>query len=171
MAKTHYRKVFKSDHLGVADLEDFIEAGSDLIFTIKHVKQEYGVRVAGKVGDHNIAYFVEPIKPMVLNAGNSSIVKKFCGNSSFIEDWCNVQILFYVNNQVKLGKDIVSGIRIHPDQPKKISPNEIRELEQLLSDTGADRVKFLSFFKITDIQMMPGGKVAKARGMLKSKVK
>jgi len=23
--KTHYRKVFKSDHLGVADLEDFIE--------------------------------------------------------------------------------------------------------------------------------------------------
>lgn len=171
MAKTHYRKVFKSDHLGVADLEDFIEAGSDLIYTISHVKQEIGVRVAGNKGDHNIAYFVEPIKPLVLNAGNSAIVKKFSGNSPFVEDWSNVQVQFYIQNNVRLGKDVVSGVRIHPDQPKKISPNEIKELEQLLADIGADRVKFLSFFKITDIQMMPGGKVAKARGMLKSKIK
>ena len=29
MSKTHYRKVFKSDHLGIADLEDYIEAGSN----------------------------------------------------------------------------------------------------------------------------------------------
>jgi len=169
--KNHYRKVFKSDHLGVADLEDFIESGSDLIYTIKQVRQEFGVRVAGKKGDHNIAYFVEPIKPMVLNAGNSAIVKKFSGNSPFVEDWNNVQIQFFVDNNVRFGKETVSGVRIHPDQPKKISPNEIRELEQLLADTGADKVKFLSFFKITDIQMMPGGKVAKARGMLKSKIK
>lgn len=45
--KTHYRKVFKSDHLGIADLEDFIEEKS-LIFTIKEVKQELNVAVAGK---------------------------------------------------------------------------------------------------------------------------
>ena len=38
--KTHYRKIFKSDHLGVADLEEFLEQGSSLTFTISYVKQE-----------------------------------------------------------------------------------------------------------------------------------
>ena len=66
MSKTHYRKVFKSDHLGVADLEDLVEAKSNLIFTIKQVKQEIGVRVAGRKGNHNIAYFNENIKPLWL---------------------------------------------------------------------------------------------------------
>ena len=46
--KTHCRKVFKSDHLGVAGLEDYAKAGSSLIFTISHVNQEYGTKVAGK---------------------------------------------------------------------------------------------------------------------------
>ena len=59
MEKNHYRKVFKSDHLGVADLEDLIEQKKPLIFTIKQVKQEWGVSVAGKKGNHNIAYFVD----------------------------------------------------------------------------------------------------------------
>ena len=84
--KTHYRKVFKSDHLGVADLEDLIEAGSSLVFKIKLVKQEYGVKVAGRKGDHNIAYFNEPIKPLVLNATNSKTLKGLCGGSAFVED-------------------------------------------------------------------------------------
>ena len=47
IAKTHYRKVFKSDHLGQAALEDFLEAGSNLIFTIASVRQEIGAKVAG----------------------------------------------------------------------------------------------------------------------------
>ena len=62
--KTHFRKVFKSDHLGIADLEDILEANKPLIFTIKEVKQEYNVNVAGTRGNFNIAYFVEPIKPL-----------------------------------------------------------------------------------------------------------
>ena len=84
--KTHYRKVFKSDHLGVADLEEFIEGGSNLIFTIKHVRQERGAKVAGKKIDANIAYFVENIKPLVLNATNSKLVSKLAG-TCFVEDW------------------------------------------------------------------------------------
>ena len=51
--KTHYRKVFKSDHLGKADLEDFLELGSDLIFTIAQVRQELGAKVTGKKIDAN----------------------------------------------------------------------------------------------------------------------
>ena len=43
--KTHYRKVFKSDHLGVADLEEFLEEKRPLTFTIKEVKQEINIQV------------------------------------------------------------------------------------------------------------------------------
>jgi len=46
--KHHYRNVYKSDHLGIADLEEMIEQGKPLIFTIREVKQELGKSVAGK---------------------------------------------------------------------------------------------------------------------------
>lgn len=124
--KTHYRKVFKSDHLGSADLEEFTEEGKELIFTIKHVKQEIGARVAGRKIDANIAYFHEPIKPMVLNAGNSKIVSSLSGGSPFVEDWKDVTVELYVNTSVKFGSEVVSGIRIKPDPPKVLDKNQIK---------------------------------------------
>jgi hypothetical protein len=120
--KTHYRKVFKSDHLGVADLEEFLEEGKRLVFTIKEVKQEYDVTVAGRKGNHNIAYFNEPIKPLVLNSTNSKTVKAFCKGSSFVEDWSNVLIELYIDANVKMKGDIVGGVRIKPNQPTLKKP-------------------------------------------------
>jgi len=120
--KTHYRKVFKSDHLGVADLEEFIEEGKRLVFTIKEVKQEYDIMVAGRKGNHNIAYFKEKVKPLVLNAGNSKIVKTFNNGSSFVEDWSNTVVELYIDSMVKFGSDTVSGVRIKPVQPKMKKP-------------------------------------------------
>jgi hypothetical protein len=126
--KHHFRAVFKSDHLGSADLEEFIEEKKSLIFTIKEVKQYKGVEsngkmvgrvsVAGKEIDANIAYFVEPIKPMVLNATNSKIIQSFCNNSPFVEDWKNVLIELYIDPAVKMKKEVVSGVRIKQIQPK-----------------------------------------------------
>ena len=117
---THYRNVFKSDHLGIADLEDMIEKRMDLIFTIKEVKQEFNVAVAGKKGNYNIAYFKENIKPLVLNATNSKIVKSFCGGSPFVENWKNVLIEMYIDESVKMKGEVVGGVRISPKQPKPI---------------------------------------------------
>ena len=114
--KHHFRKVYKSDHLGIADLEDYIEEGKKLIFTIKEVKQQLGVSVAGKKIDANIAYFVESIKPMVLNATNAKQIKAFTG-SSFVEDWKNVLIELYCDESVKMKGEVVGGIRIKPIQP------------------------------------------------------
>lgn len=111
--KTHYRKVFKSDHLGVADLEDMQEANSKLIFTISYVKQEYGVAVAGKKGNFNIAYFIDGIKPLVLNATNSKVLKTLTG-SAFVEDWKNLQVQLYIDTNAKLKGEIVGGVRISP---------------------------------------------------------
>jgi hypothetical protein len=118
--KTHYRNVAKSDHLGVADLEDMIEKEMDLIFTIRNVKQEIGASVAGKKGNFNIAYFVEKIKPLVLNKTNAKILKVFSKGSPFVEDWNNLQIELYIDENVKMKGDIVGGVRISPKQPKAI---------------------------------------------------
>ena len=117
--KNHYRKVFKSDHLGVADLEDFIEEGVIPIFTIKKVVQQFGVSVAGRKGDFNIAYFVEPIKPMVLNATNSKIMQSFHPEKSpMVEDWTNVPVELYIDKNVKMKGEVVGGLRIRQVQPK-----------------------------------------------------
>lgn len=120
--KTHYRKVFKSDHLGVADLEEYQEEGKRLVFTINEVKQEYNVMVAGRKGNHNIAYFKEGIKPLVLNATNSKVVRGFCGGSSFVEDWGNILIELYIDSSVKMKGEVVGGVRIKPKQPAKSKP-------------------------------------------------
>ena len=120
--KTHYRKVFKSDHLGVADLEDLIEEGTPLIFTITHVNQEYNVAVAGRKGNFNIAYFKEPIKPLVLNATNSKTMKSFCNGSAFVEDWKDVPVQLYIDPSAKLKGEVVGGVRICPDQPRLGKP-------------------------------------------------
>jgi hypothetical protein len=120
--KTHYRKVFKSDHLGVADLEDMIEEKKRLVFTVKEVKQEIGVSVAGRKGNHNIAYFVEDIKPLVLNAVNSSRMKAFNDGSPFVEDWSNTLIELYIDPNVKMKGDVVGGVRINPTQPALKKP-------------------------------------------------
>lgn len=116
--KHHYRNVFKSDHLGSADLEDLIENNTPLIFTITHAKQEIGAKVAGKKIDANIVYFKEPIKPMVINATNGKILKSFTG-SSFVEDWNNVVVELYIDENVKaVTGGTTQGVRIRPVQPK-----------------------------------------------------
>jgi hypothetical protein len=113
----NYRKVYKSDHLGVVDLEEMVEYGQSLKLTIKHVKQEIGVLVAGNKGNHNIAYFVEPIKPWVLNAGNAGIIKGFA-KSTDTDNWNNISIELYIDDNVKMKGQIVGGIRIKPVQPQ-----------------------------------------------------
>jgi len=121
----NYRKVYKSDHLGVVDLEEMVEQGKPLIFTIKHVKQEIGVIVAGNKGNHNIAYFVEPIKPWVLNAGNAAVVRSFSeSKSTDTDNWNNITVELYIDSNVKMKGQIVGGVRIKPIQPRLTSKSK-----------------------------------------------
>jgi len=118
--KTHYRKVYKSDHLGVADLEELKEEGMQkLIFTIKEVKQEIGAIVAGRKGDHNIVYWTNPkIKPWALNATNSKQLHKFF-KSPFVQEWKNLTIELFIKTGVKaVTGGTTDGVRIKPVLPK-----------------------------------------------------
>ena len=128
--KTHYRNVFKSDHLGVADLEDMIEQNKPLIFEVTEVKQEFNVSVAGRKGNYNIAYFKGKHKPLVLNATNSKVMKSFSKGSPFVEDWHNKLIELYIDPNVTMKGEKVGGVRIRPVQPKiakpELTPNHSR---------------------------------------------
>lgn len=143
--KTHYRKVFKSDHLGSADLEEFIEENKPLIFTIKNVQQEYGTKVAGRKIDANIAYFKENIKPLVLNATNSKVVKKLAGGSPFVEDWKNVTIQLYIDRTVKMKGEVVGGVRIKDEPPKILSKAEVESMKSKILECNT-REDLTSFY-------------------------
>lgn len=120
--KTHFRKVYKSDHLGVSDLEEMQEEGmTKFVFLIDHVNQELEATVAGRKGHYNIAYFKQPkngsIKPFVLNAGNAKIVSNFAA-SPFVEDWKNIPVELFIDHKVKMKGVEVGGVRI-----KQVMPN------------------------------------------------
>lgn len=155
MSKTHFRKVFKSDHLGVADLEDFLEEGkfSDLVFTIKKVKQEIGVAVAGRKGNYNIAYFEEPIKPLVLNVTNSNVVKRFNNDSPFVEDWGNTRVKLYIDPNVKMKGSVVGGVRIRTIQPpqKKSKPIFTESIFKEALEKGATIETIKKHYAVNDL--------------------
>lgn len=155
MATDNYRNVYKSDYLGSVDLEEYLEAGRYLIFTIKEVKQEIGAKVAGKKGDFNIAYFVEPIKPWVLNSGNAKILRSFVGSAgtNAVSTWKNIPVELYVDYNVKFGSDTVSGVRIKPIKPQlkpKEKPVFTEANFEKAKEAGASIDKIEAVYKLTE---------------------
>ena len=115
--KTHYRKAFNSPYLSSADIVE------PIVLTIKCVRLEKD-RTKKTKDEFNTAYFTaaelrpgEALKPMILNAHNSKIVKNMT-DSAFIEDWNNVPVTIYVDSNVRFGRDTVEGLRINPMPPK-----------------------------------------------------
>ena len=114
--KTHYRKAFNSPYLSSADIV------GPTILTISKV-QLSGDQTKKTKDVFNTAHFVEkqlrpgePLKPMILNAHNSKILRDLTG-SHFLEDWVNVSVTIYVDQNVRFGRDTVEGLRISPQAP------------------------------------------------------
>jgi len=123
--KTHYRKAFNSPYLSAADIT------APTVLTIKKVSLDADKTKKTKER-FNTAYFVEseirqgePLKPMILNAGNSKALKTLAG-TPFIDDWANLKVTVYVDPSVRFGKDTVEGLRISsivPEVRKTITPD------------------------------------------------
>jgi hypothetical protein len=119
--KTHYRKVFDSPYLSAADIV------APTVLTIARVAQEKDK--TKKTGDiFNTAFFAqkeirpgEELKPMILNATNSRTMKALTG-SPFIEDWRDVHVTVYVDNNIKFRSDVVDGLRISTERPRMEKP-------------------------------------------------
>lgn len=123
--KTHYRKAFNSPYLSSADIV------GETCLTIARVILEKDKTNKTK-DSFNTAYFTtkeirdgEPLKPMILNATNSKMMHKITG-SHFIDDWNNVNIIIYVDPNVKNRGEIVEGLRIKPvpNRPDVTPENE-----------------------------------------------
>ncbi len=115
---THYRRAFDSPYLSSADIVE------PTVLTVRFVTLEAD-RTKKTKDLFNTAHFAEkelrpgePLKPMILNAGNSKTMKALT-NSPFIEDWKDVRITVYVDHNVRFGKESVEGLRISPHQPEK----------------------------------------------------
>jgi hypothetical protein len=116
--KTHYRKAFDSPYLSSADIV------GPTVLTIAHVSLEAD-RTKKTKEKFNTAHFAEKelrpgekLKPMILNATNSKTLKQITG-TPFIEDWRDIKVTVYVEQNVRFGKDSVEGLRISPKAPGK----------------------------------------------------
>lgn len=90
-------KSIQFDFLGSCDSED----GKDLKAVIKNVLVKKVKNTDGKEQDRNVAYFTDSaIKPMVLNATNCKVVKKFA-KSPYINDWNNIPVQIYIKDDVR----------------------------------------------------------------------
>ena len=109
--KTHYRKAFDSPYLSSADIVE------PTVLTIARAVLE-GDKTKKTKDVFNTAYFEErelrpgeKLKPMILNATNSKMLKGITG-SPFLEDWGGVKVKVFVDKNVRFGKESVEGLRI-----------------------------------------------------------
>ena len=65
------------------------------------------------------------LKPMILNATNSKVMHKITG-SHFIDDWNNVNVIVYVDPNVKNRGEIVEGLRLKA-VPKRPDVNPVNQ--------------------------------------------
>lgn len=121
--KTHWKKCFSSDYLGSCDLED----GKDLKAVIKSVSVQKVKNTDGKEQERNVANFTENLKPMILNATNCKIIKKFA-RSPYINDWVNIPIQIYIKDDIRAFGDVTEGLRIRETQPEKGKPKLTKEM-------------------------------------------
>ena len=118
MEKIHWKKVFNSDYLGAADLDN----GKDLKAVIKSVSIQEVKGSDGSKKNCNVATFTDPdLKPMILNVTNCKLVKKFA-KSVFINDWNNIPVQIYVKDDIKAFGEVIEGLRIRPQQPSMDKP-------------------------------------------------
>lgn len=117
-SKTHYRKAFDSPYLSSADIVE------PTILTIARAVLESDKTKKTK-DVFNTAYFEErelrpgeKLKPMILNATNSKMLKGITG-SPFLEDWGGVKVTVFVDKNVRFGKESVEGLRIAPARVTK----------------------------------------------------
>ena len=151
---TNYRNVYKTDHLGSLDLEEMIESGKVLIFTISEVKQLFGEKVAGRKIDANIAFFKEGIKPLVLNSTNAKVLKNL-SKSSHIENWTGLRIELYVDPTVTMKGEVVGGVRIREriietKQTMNESHKKWEELKGKVKENGTTIEQIRQHFVISD---------------------
>lgn len=115
--KTHWKKAFHKEFLGAHDLEE----GEDLKAVINHVEVRKIKGPDGREEERNIAIFKGDVKPMILNVGACQKIQKFT-KSKYIDDWKDVAVQIYVQDNVKAFGGLVDALRLRDQQPRMTKP-------------------------------------------------
>ena len=113
--KKHWKLLTDSQYFGCYCFDD---SGKDIILTIDKVTKETVKDDKGKDGECMIIYWVEKDqKSMICNKTNAKMITQVVG-SPFIEDWHGRKVQLYPDRNVRMGRDIVEGVRVRPTAPK-----------------------------------------------------
>lgn len=169
--KTHYRKAFNSPYLSSADIV------GPTVLHIERVVLE-GDKSKKSKDLFNTAYFTEreirpgeALKPMILNATNSRVMRDICG-SHFIDDWSGA-VTVYVDDQVRFGRDTVEGLRLNPG-PVYISDDQANELDAIIKENEipeSDVAALLEWAKSNSLTEIPTAKFRDVKSALMRKTK
>lgn len=147
--KTHWKKLVNPDYIGAYSFQP----GEEKILTIKEIKRDKVIGQGGKKQECTICFFVENIKPMILNRLNSKIITKIYG-TPYIEDWKNKKIQIYVDKVDAFGEQ-VDALRIRPNIPNAPLPKLLdsgkhyeNAVKHLLNNGNIDDLK--KYYTLTD---------------------
>lgn len=121
----------ESKHLKYQDLE-----GRDVVLTIKSYQKE---TLKGKDGSEQKKWCLhwkeENWKPLALNATNGAMITKVLGTDD-MDEWIGKKITLYEKDDVEMGGEIVSGIRVRSKKPAKPAqqPEPEPEYEEPMDD-------------------------------------
>lgn len=112
--KTHWKKLNNPDYLGAYAFQP----GEEKTVTIKEVKRQvvYNPSSGGKE-ECTVAYFVEDVKPLILNTTNCKAISKVWG-TPYIEDWANRRITLKVKKISAFG-EMVDAVRVSSERPEE----------------------------------------------------
>lgn len=111
MSQTHWKRLYNPDYLGAYSLEP----GKDMILTIKSVRNEMVQNPDGKKEECMVMTFIEPQKPMIVNATNAKTIEKLY-KTPYIEEWAGKKIQLFVD-KIKAFGEVVEALRIRPKIP------------------------------------------------------
>lgn len=116
MEKTHWKKLTNPDYLGSYDFQQ----GEERIVTVKKVNREMVSGADGKKEECTVVHFIEPFKPLIMNATNSKMLTKL-SDSPYIEDWTGKSFKLAVR-KIKAFGEYVEALRIMPDKVIRQKP-------------------------------------------------
>lgn len=117
--KTHWKKLGDPRFLGEHNMFN----GEELTLTITKIENEEAFNPkTSKMSVVRSSHFKEIKEMMVLNTTNCKTLAKLY-KSNAIEDWVGKKIVVFFDKTVKVGRELVGGVRIRPiiPAPQKVS--------------------------------------------------
>lgn len=139
----NWRNISSSDYIASIDVESIVKNNGRCVLTIKsaeqrlakddqHLSPKQQFRCNGNRGDFNIIHFVEDVKSMIVNVGNSQVLWRFVDTGQAadesVQKWAGLCIEIVVDKSIEFAGNkggmvilnqlpIVAKPELSPDSP------------------------------------------------------